>query len=358
MEEAVGGAPAKKRRTEDPSDEPRGKSVETVEVYVTTMFPLGCNEDSTLLRCRLEHLQQAEGIESVQCNPTADNSAAKVCCGPFLLRASGSPEGCVPPALLWSFACLAAEPEEEPEITFDETDACIGFLRGVLARLPADHSAAVLNDAIAAVEEMVSDSAPLSEEHRVVYTSTQVLSAEECSRMIKLASAHADEKGWSTRRHAAYPTTDLAVGDVQTLAGWVPQAIKERLLPEFESKFGLPSHGLVIEDLFVAKYEFSPKDGSKGQAGLPVHEDGNAWSFVVPLNPPTEYTGGGTQFVELEDSPIFRPEVEGHAVMFSGQNRHCGVQIEGGVRYVLAGFLSLTESDCPVEAQEQHVDEP
>ena len=36
------------------------------------------------------------------------------------------PAGCVPPALLWCFACLAAEEHEEPTVTFDESDACIG----------------------------------------------------------------------------------------------------------------------------------------------------------------------------------------------------------------------------------------
>ena len=80
---------------------------------------------------------------------------------------------------------------------------------------------------------------------------------------------------------------------------------------------------------------------SGGQAGLDEHEDGSSWSFVVPLNPPSEYEGGGTQFVSLEDKPLFRPKKEGRAVMFSGQNRHRGVPITGGKRYVLAGFLSL-----------------
>lgn len=62
---------------------------------------------------------------------------------------------------------------------------------------------------------------------------------------------------------------------------------------------------------------------------------------MVPLNPPDEYEGGGTQFVNLEGKPLFRPEQEGSAVMFSGKNRHCGKAITAGVRYILAGFCSL-----------------
>ena len=93
---------------------------------------------------------------------------------------------------------------------------------------------------------------------------------------------------------------------------------------------------LVIEDLFVAKYEH----GRQGQAGLEEHEDGNAWSFVLPLNPSREYEGGGTEFVRLEGRPVHRPK-RGRAVMFSGKNRHRGRPITAGVRYILAGFLAL-----------------
>jgi hypothetical protein len=148
--------------------------------------------------------------------------------------------------------------------------------------------------------------------------------------------------------------------------------------------------------MFVAKYEHSrpmpvPKDSTRntrkndkrrktnvavtnksrtrGQAGLDEHEDGSAWvcpcdlttaivmqeltapnvycvwqSFVLPLNPPDEYEGGGTQFVNLEGKPLFRPEHEGSAVMFSGKNRHCGKAITAGVRYILAGFCSLVRT--------------
>ena len=65
---------------------------------------------------------------------------------------------------------------------------------------------------------------------------------------------------------------------------------------------------------------------------------------MLPLNPPDEYEGGGTQFVNLEGKPLFRPEHEGSAVMFSGKNRHCGKAITAGVRYILAGFCSLVRA--------------
>ena len=63
-------------------------------------------------------------------------------------------------------------------------------------------------------------------------------------------------KSRSTERHVAYPTKDLAVGTVPALAGWLPDLIAQKLLPEFEERFALAPARLKVEDLFVAKYEF------------------------------------------------------------------------------------------------------
>ena len=62
------------------------------------------------------------------------------------------------------------------------------------------------------------------------------------------------------------------------------------------------------------------------------------FAFVVPLN--DGFEGGGTQFVELDGAPIFRPAV-GAALLFSGKNRHRGVETTEGVRYILAGFVDV-----------------
>ena len=35
----------------------------------------------------------------------------------------------------------------------------------------------------------------------------------------------------------------------------------------------------------------------------------------------------------------------GHATLFSGKNRHCGLAISSGVRYVLADFLAFGNDD-------------
>ena len=81
-----------------------------------------------------------------------------------------------------------------------------------------------------------------------------------------------------------------------------------------------------------------PVRAADGQRALEEHEDGSPFAFVVPLN--DGFEGGGTQFVQLEGAPIFRPAV-GAALLFSGKNRHRGVETTEGVRYILAGFVDV-----------------
>ncbi len=238
------------------------RDLQGYEVSVTAAFALSSEADATQLRYRLEHLQQAEGIAAVDVEPVPDG--ARVRAGPFVLRRAGTAQGSVPPALLWCFACLSVEEGEEPCVTFDESDATIGFLEAVQRELAGteaeDNEAmgggggdpftvglamyrsvgrAAVADALAATQAMVADSAPLPPEHRRVHTSSRMLDAAECRRVIESSEAHAAQQGWSTGRHVAYPTTDLAVGTVGALRGWLPQVIAARLLPEFERSFGL-----------------------------------------------------------------------------------------------------------------------
>jgi hypothetical protein len=112
-------------------------------------------------------------------------------------------------------------------------------------------------------------------------TDAPVLTAAECRRTVLAAEAHAASAGgWGTRRHKAYPTTDLAVGQVPALSGWLPAALEERLLPLFAAAFAFaPGEGLYLQDLFVVKYA-----ARGGQAGLAAHEDSSAWSFVLPAS--------------------------------------------------------------------------
>lgn len=80
---------------------------------------------------------------------------------------------------------------------------------------------------------------------------------------------------------------------------------------------------------------------ARPQPGLTAHVDGPPWSFVVALNDADNFTGGGTRF--LRDNATYRPNKAGSAVLFSGKNRHEGVPISSGTRYILTGFCEYVQ---------------
>ena len=301
------------------------------EVFLTVALPA---EEETRA-WRLQCLREAEGVRDVVVEED------RVRCGPFVL----GDEAAVPP-LLYAFACAAADANEDPVVTFDEAEDCLAFLRAVAQQRPG--AAAAAAKTIAAVERSISDSAPLPDEHRAVHETPAFLPGE-CSKIIEYAEAHGLERG---ARHAAHATTDVSCFDVPQLR-WVVPCCRQRIVARLAEAFGgeniaedpnssfkvRASWGdgtadFVLCDLFVARYS------ADGQRALEEHEDGSPWAFVVPLN--DGFEGGGTQFVELEGAPIFRPAV-GRALLFSGKNRHRGVATTKGVRYILAGFVDVRE---------------
>lgn len=90
-------------------------------------------------------------------------------------------------------------------------------------------------------------------------------------------------------------------------------------------------------ELFVVKYD------AQNQSSLSAHVDGTPWSFVVALNDASNFTGGGTHF--LNTKITCRPSKAGTAVLFSGKNLHEGVTVTTGVRYILTGFCEYTHDD-------------
>jgi uncharacterized Zn-finger protein len=69
-------------------------------------------------------------------------------------------------------------------------------------------------------------------------SSAPLLSAEECQWVIDLAEQKAHERamaaggeGWSTSRHYAVPTTDIAVQEIPELLSWFNQAMVETFGP-------------------------------------------------------------------------------------------------------------------------------
>lgn len=67
--------------------------LDTYEVFVSAAFPLTCEAEASLLRVRLGHLENAEGIAGVDCEQISledGRPGARVRAGPFVLRRQNS----------------------------------------------------------------------------------------------------------------------------------------------------------------------------------------------------------------------------------------------------------------------------
>jgi hypothetical protein len=157
-----------------------------------------------------------------------------------------------------------------------------------------------------------------------VFTCANAIPEAACGEMVRLAEAAAARHGWETERHRQYQTTDVDVANDEALLRAGNAALAAALLPLVAASFEIPVWRCAVEDLFVCKYE-----AGAGQAGLGVHRDDSEVSFVVLLNDPSEFEGGGTRFVRCETPPAFQRA--GGCVLFCGLREHAGRPITGGV---------------------------
>lgn len=286
--------------------------------------------------------------------------------------AAGSLPAAVPESLHRAFGCIVSAQGDSPMTGIEQLHALRTGLQSHLQK-EVKKQQPYLQDALEEVEAALQEalrhrrrSEPLSEKHRKVHVLKQVMLHDGCSTAISQAEEHASKTGgWTTRRHREYPTTDVCTSDIPSLHKKLEEMVKKKILPRVAEKFQLEEAKLSFHDMFVAKYtaelaasSCKPSRKRKAaamkkpaaaesvnpdiQSGLDEHEDGTPFSFVVGLNDLSEFDGGGTRFVNLAGLRTFR-ESPGDAVIFSGYNRHCGVPITRGIRYILAGFLAYDE---------------
>jgi len=158
------------------------------------------------------------------------------------------------------------------------------------------------------------------------------LSNEECKSLIEIAEK---SNKWTKNRHDHYPTHDIPTIDLPET-----KPITDKLLNTIKldlvEKYSLINPTVSYQDLFIVKYSLD------GQSHLNMHRDVSILSFVLQLNPNTEFDDGGTYY-KIHDKTI-RSDI-GDIVYHCGKLHHSGVKITRGIRYILAGFLNVTDSN-------------
>ena len=138
-----------------------------------------------------------------------------------------------------------------------------------------------------------------------------LLTIEEASALVQLAETHAAAHGWSTRRHAHHPTTDISVEShvAPALHSALQPLVDDVVLPTLALHYDFERAHLKMREIFLVKYEA----GVPGvQDRLAPHRDGNLLSFSILLSDPASFDGGGLRFHSL--GPLCESCAGGRAV--------------------------------------------
>lgn len=152
----------------------------------------------------------------------------------------------------------------------------------------------------------------------------------KCDEILKEGITYAQNNKWTTKRHDNYPTTDNEVTKKWKSHTYLKKRVDDVVFPKIAEMYNMDEKQLHIKELFLVKYEDTK------QNKLDAHEDGNEFSFVLALNSPNEYEGGGTHFVKQKKTIKLN---KGDCLVFCGQNKHQGVAVTKGKRFILAGFI-------------------
>jgi len=138
--------------------------------------------------------------------------------------------------------------------------------------------------------------------------------------------------GWTTDRHKLYPTTDLPAEAVEHVFSFILTSFKETISKHIVNAYNLKNVSFGINDIFIVKYE------ATAQHSLGMHSDNSHLTVNILLSDPSnDFSGGGTRFED--NMAIFLNQ--GDLLIHDGSERHEGLPITQGTRYLIVFFLNM-----------------
>jgi hypothetical protein len=175
----------------------------------------------------------------------------------------------------------------------------------------------------------------------------KLLEPYECKHYINSLVKDVEKRGgFDLNRHDNYPTTDKEVtGDWEAFP-MIKKLWHEKIKLEFSKLFNIRDTSLInVTEIFFVKYTYA----ENMQKSLDPHKDGSEMSFIIALN--DEYTGGGTNFIKTDITIKLNI---GECLLFSGKERHQGLPITSGNRFILTGFIHYNFLDfCEAVLEQQ-----
>ena len=196
--------------------------------------------------------------------------------------------------------------------------------------------------------------------HCVFRTKKPVLSPSECQSLIDEAKEviqNAEERSDTIQQQGGRERTnsqlnEAKLSDMSTGKKFIEDLFQTKLFPMLESRFGVKSSDLTLNDALVIGY-IGP---SKSQ---PIHRDASILSLQIALSPIDDYVGGGTYFeatpkqvldddtgshcdttTESSSLPSVIKMERGHVLCHCSGIMHAGRGVEqGGQRWILVLFV-------------------
>jgi len=161
----------------------------------------------------------------------------------------------------------------------------------------------------------------------------EIYSPDICKWIIIETEKYASQNGgWTKNRHKHYPTTDIPADRIPHIFSFVLVSL-ETIFTKVKQIYCLPDTIVFdLNDIFLVKYD------ENDQKELAEHNDGSFISFNIMLSDYSEYDGGGTHFVE-ENETVFLNR--GDMLLHSSQLKHAGKPLTRGTRYILVFFVNI-----------------
>jgi hypothetical protein len=182
-----------------------------------------------------------------------------------------------------------------------------------------------------------------------------LFSAEDCAAIIQEAE---QQNIWrnaqSLAAYARNASTFVSVGDLPKTSSWLDGALAKVLYPAIESGFPQEELYFSVPYLRCSAASIVKYNATAGQTSLGVHRDGPLIAVTIPLNPMTDYDGGGTYIEALDmEAPTTSTGIAGehyhydgvlkrntgHVIMHPAALRHGGATITRGLRYIMVVWI-------------------
>lgn len=162
-----------------------------------------------------------------------------------------------------------------------------------------------------------------------------VFSQEQCNSIINEIKTNPNIKWTSYGNLGA--NNDLDVGELsKEISLIVKNIISNIVLQKASDAYAIPYANLELlsRSPFIIKYDTA-------KPSLALHKDNADISFVILLSDENSFDDGGTYFNALDKTLMLK---QGQCLLFPGQLVHSARPIKKGERYVVSGFINISDS--------------